>query len=199
MAEHHMSSTDSDEDVSAYEGLEPGWYTDLDDPTMVRYWDGVTLGQDRHRAAVEPTDAEAAEHGGSPSQVESIDHPDSLEHPVFLAPSDAVEPDTSVELEVEMAGNGMVTDHHDAPDNNEGICVKCEQVGRYYNSAEWSEELRDSAGVLVLMGSKYTDDMTCLECETELDSHHTERWIEVWAQKPRALVTRGKSLSKSTQ
>ena len=49
------------------------------------------------------------------------------------------------------------------------------------------------------MGSKYSDDMTCLECETELDSHHTERWIEVWAQKPRALATRKKSLSQSMQ
>lgn len=33
--------------LAAYRGLAPGWYRDADDPTLARYWDGVTLGEER--------------------------------------------------------------------------------------------------------------------------------------------------------
>ena len=193
MAEHHLSSTDTEdpEDLVAYHGLAPGWYTDPADPTTVRFWDGVTLGQERHPAVFDPTDSDdsAVLQPDDSAAVEAVD-------------SAAVEADDAAAVEADDAAAVEAADATTtgpASDDYEGTCVKCGQSGRYYDNPDWCEELRDGDGTLVLMGSKYSDDMTCLECETELDSHHTERWIEVWAQKPRALATRGKSLSTSMQ
>ena len=229
MAEQYMSLADSEspEDLTAYQGLEPGWYTDPADPTTARYWDGSALGEERHPIAASEDSDDAAsddapqlQHEGVALEAVAPDAPVELEivraqdaEPEVLEPAAQITADVDATADVaDVDATADVVDEaeshdvsaHDssnesAIEDREGVCIKCEQPGRYYSNADWCEEIRDSEGALVLMGSKYSDDMTCLECETELDSHHTERWIEVWAQKPRALATRKKAMSQSMQ
>jgi hypothetical protein len=54
-------------------------------------------------------------------------------------------------------------------DDDEFVCSECQRPGNYYEDPKWTEVLHDSTGAPVLMDSKYSDALTCLECEQELD------------------------------
>jgi hypothetical protein len=62
----------------------------------------------------------------------------------------------------------------DATEDEAFVCCECGREGHYYENSEWVHTLHDSTGHLVLMESKHSDDLTCLECEDQLDTDNAE-------------------------
>ncbi len=172
------------DELDAYRGLAPGWYEDPDDPTMARHWDGFELG-DEVRSIGSPqvgVEAETDEYGEH-DEIDDIDESDETEENEPARQADGV----AVMLDID--DNQGVDDVDDVGDVEE-TCGKCHRPGIYYAASQWWDKESDDAGSLVLVGSKYSDELTCLACETELDSHHTPSWVAVWAQRPRPRATR---------
>jgi Protein of unknown function (DUF2510) len=160
------------DELEAYRGLAPGWYQDPDDPTIARHWDGFELSEEM-RSIDSP-------RYGADSESDAYDEIDAI---------DEIEETDGVELMLDI-DDSQGADQVDDIGDVEETCGKCHRPGLYYATSEWWDKEIDDAGALVLVGSKYSDELTCLTCETELDSQHTPSWVAVWAQRPRPRATR---------
>ncbi len=164
--------------LEAYRGLAPGWYQDPDDPTIARHWDGYELSDE-----MRPIDSPQSDMGAPTDEYEeSVQYEQSHD-------TEENEPANGVDVMLDIDDNQGVDGVDDVGEVEE-TCSKCHRPGLYYSASQWWDKEIDDAGTLVLVGSKYSDELTCLTCETDLDSHHTPSWVAVWAQRPRPRATR---------
>jgi hypothetical protein len=103
-------------DARAYRGLAPGWYRDLNDPSVARYWDGTTLGDERR--PLPPPESDATEGtpappAAPPPPTAPPPPPDPTARPVAPSPP----PPGEEPVTVVGAGTGEPTPPHGASED----------------------------------------------------------------------------------
>jgi hypothetical protein len=64
-------------------------------------------------------------------------------------------------------------------DIDDFVCSQCGDDGHYFEGPQWNDERYDKSGSLVLTQSKHFEELTCFECETDLDNGAERASIEV--------------------